>query len=37
VPVALVAVLAFVLGRLHRPGDDDVVSGNHQSGAVHVA
>jgi AAHS family 4-hydroxybenzoate transporter-like MFS transporter len=37
VPVALVAVLAFVLGRLHRPDDDDVVLGNHQSGAVHVA
>ena len=37
VPVALVAVLAFVLGRLHRPGEDDAVSGNHQSGAVHVA
>ena len=35
-PVALVAVLAFVLGRLHRRRDD-AASDNTQSGAAHVA
>jgi AAHS family 4-hydroxybenzoate transporter-like MFS transporter len=37
VPVALVAVLAFVLGRLHRQRDDDAAPNTHQSGAAHVA
>jgi AAHS family 4-hydroxybenzoate transporter-like MFS transporter len=37
VPVALVAVLAFALGRLHRAGGDDPGARPSQSGAAHAA
>jgi AAHS family 4-hydroxybenzoate transporter-like MFS transporter len=37
VPVALVALLAFTLGRLHRADQDDAAPHHPQSGAAHVA
>jgi hypothetical protein len=37
VPVAVVALLAFTLGRLHRADEDDAASHHPQSGAAHVA